>query len=1144
MTVVPLSQPLDPDRVQRRAARPEASVWVAASAGTGKTKVLIDRVLSLLLSGTPPGRILCLTFTRSAAAQMALRLSLRLGLWASAGDEDLAQDLAKLGGAVPDAATAARARRLSAEVLEAPGGLAIMTIHAFCASLLARFPLEAGVAPHFAEMDERSAGEALVFATEEVLADAHAGGDEGLQAALLEVTRWTGDTRFHKLIGEVARHRGRFERLVDSHGGIDELIAAVCDWLSVAPDETEDRVIAAACTDGAFDAAGLRRGAAALASGSKSDTQRAPLLEQYLAAAADRRREIFDAYCGVFLTKGKVRDRLLTKDAASRHPGAHPALEAEAARLVRIVDRAHRAAMATATAALLRLAAAVVATYQHHKRAEAKLDYDDLILKSEALLGGVGAAWVLYKLDGGIDHILIDEAQDTSPDQWRIVRLLAEEFFAGEGARTGARTIFAVGDHKQSIFSFQGADPDSFEAMREHFRSRVERSQGEWDSVDLDISFRSTAAVLKVVDALFALPAAKDGLAPADQTIAHQAFRKGQAGLVELWPAVELTPPGARDPWAPPVVQLAADEPEVRLARVIAGRIRRWIAEGEILESKGRPITPADIMVLVRHRTRFVGELVRTLKSLEVTVAGVDRMVLTDQIAVRDLIALGQCLLLPDDDLTLASVLKGPLVGLDETALFDLAHGRGRRSLWRELRRRAGERADFRAAALLLAGWLGRVDFVPPYELYAEILGAGGGRELVLSRLGYDADDPIDEFLALALHYQRAHAPSLQGFLHWLESGSTEIKRDLEQAVRDEVRVMTVHGAKGLEAPIVFLPDTVQIPKQTPLLLWDALPLWRASAAYDVAASRALLAEANRRRDQEYRRLLYVAMTRAQDRLYICGWRKQNAESDGSWYALAETAMATLAEKVAFDFAADSPVGWQGTGWRLSLPQTAETEQEERGVFRAAAAEPPPDWAGRPPQPAPPALRTLNPSRPVEDEPAVISPLEGGSGDGFRRGRLIHLLLQTLPDIAPARRRASAGRYLDQPVHRLGPAERDSLIAETLAVLDHPDFAPLFQPGSRAEVPLIGEFDGALVSGQVDRLVVTDHEVLIADYKTNRPMPENSADIPKVYLRQMAAYRAVLAAIYPDRPVRCALVWTAGPRLMPVAPELLEIGLA
>ena len=1125
----------DPGHAQRAAADGAASVWVAASAGTGKTKVLTDRVLALMLQGSDPARILCLTFTRAAAAEMAIRLNRRLSVWAVAKDGELAQDLQALLGRMPDADLLARARRLFARVLDAPGGMKIETLHAFCQSLLRRFPLEAQVAPHFALMDERNAMEALADARDAMLAAARSGADPALADALGLVTRHAGEGAFDDVMKELVLERARLARALA--GGGDTFRGRVCDLLGVAADGTPEAVVAAACAP--LDPALAAIAEQMIASASAQDRARGAALARFVAAVSAERPDLFDDYCSVFFTREhEERARMVTKAVATASPGAEAALRREAARLGGVLPRRAAAALKEATLALASLGGDMLRRYTDRKAAGALLDYEDLVLSARDLLHRPGIApWVLYKLDGGLDHILIDEAQDTNPEQWDVVAALAEEFFTGESARLERRTVFAVGDPKQSIFSFQRADPDAFLRMRGHFAARAAAASGNWRDVPLDVSFRSTAAVLAAVDAVFARPEARDGVALDGVAIRHHAFRAGQGGLVELWPPVAPLDPPPLEPWEPPLAQHRMRAPPVRLAAAIADTIAAWTRDGERLAARDRRIEAGDVLILVRRRGPFVGALVRALKDRGVGVAGADRMRLTDQLAIEDMMALMQFLLLPEDDLTLATVLKGPLVGVDEDGLYQLAHGRREPRLWDELRRRAGDRADFAEAVEFLSALLGRVDFAPPYELLAEVLGPGQGRKRMLARLGPDAADPLDELMEAALAYERRHGPSLQGFLHWLAAGDIEIKRDFDQRGRDEVRIMTVHGAKGLQAPIVFLPDTLQVPRALSRVAWtpDGVPLWRAHEGCGAPALEAARAAAQQRRGAEYRRLLYVAMTRAEDRLYVCGWHTKQAPPPGTWYELVKAGLAAVADVATFDFAAGTAPGgdgWEGQGLRLLAPQRARPQSDAAPVTPAAYVAELPLWTRRPPEPEPEPPRPLAPSRPEGVEPAPRSPLGADQGLSFRRGLLIHRLLQALPLLGPDAREAAARRFLARPVHGLDRAQQDAIVAETLAVLNDPAAAALFGPDSLAEVPVVARVGGRAISGRIDRLLVRADDVIIVDYKTLRPVPEDEAAIPPLYIDQLRAYRDAVAEVYPGRTVRCALLWTDGPLFM------------
>lgn len=1131
------------EKRQRLASRPRASVWVSASAGTGKTKVLTDRVLRLLLDGTPPHRILCLTFTKAAAAEMARRINDRLLAWASGPRDRLVDQLLDLDGAPPDDKRIARARRLLFRLIEAPAGLQIETIHAFCQSVLRRFPIEAGIAPHFDILDERTTAEVLHDAKERLLAGLDS--DERLRESVGVLAGHLHEADFDDLMQIVVAERGCLADLLHRSGSVAALVDRIEERLGLPRGHGEIDLLRSACGEDAFDGPSLRRAVAALENGKKTDIERAQKIRAWL-EDRDSRVEKFDTYCSAFLKKsdGGIPTRLATKDVADADPDVPGIMLAEAERLLRVrAQRAVRIA-ADATGALIGVGRGLLEVYGRHKSGRAGLDYDDLILAARNLLRQSGAvSWVMYKLDEGIDHILIDEAQDTNPEQWEIVRALAEDFHAGAGrAGPGERTIFAVGDYKQSIFGFQRADPAGFEAAREHFREASRRAGGEWDEIALDISFRSAPAVLRAVDAVFGRDEARRGVAePGAEAIRHEAARLGQAGTVEIWPPASPDDEDAGDIWSPAGPATARTSPQGRVARLVAARVRDWLDRGEILESRGRPIDPGDVMVLVRRRGPFVEDLIRELKQRDVPVAGADRLVLTDQLAVMDLMAFGAFCLMPLDDLNLAAVLKSPLVGLSEDRLFALAHGRGTEPLWTTLVRRRAEGPEFARAHAVLSAALARADFVPPYEFFAGLLGADGGRVRLVGRLGAEAADPIDEFLSLALAYERSHVPSLQGFLAWIQRGRSEIKRDLEQGGRSQVRVMTVHGAKGLQAPIVFLPDTRQVPREgSGRLLWDDdIVLWSPRQAYEGELAEKLRNDMNVRAQDEYRRLLYVAMTRAEDRLYVCGWDTRKQAPDGTWYDHIREGLCPIAAPFDFDAGAWMADGWTGTGLHLSAAQSAPPDRPERP---AEVIAPPalPDWIARPAPTEPAPSRPLAPSRPDREDPAPVSPTGGEDGSRFRRGLVVHRLLELLPPLPAGKRVPACRAWLARHAHDLSAAWRAEVAGETLAILNHPDFADLFGPGSRAEVPLAGVVGDRVISGQVDRLIVRDGDVAVVDYKTNRPMPEDGAGTAPAYLSQMAAYRTILREIFPDRRIRCLLLWTAGPRLMELEDDLLD----
>jgi ATP-dependent helicase/nuclease subunit A len=1095
------------------ASDPDVSAWVAANAGAGKTYTLANRVARLLLADTRPERILCLTFTKAAAAEMQDRLFKQLGKWAMLGDEELRAQIVGIGG---DAhVSLPRARRLFAGALETPGGLKVLTLHAFCQIVLSRFPIEAGVPPGFEVLDDASARALVAEARQHVLEQAAA--DPRLAAAVALVVRETGEGRLTGILdAALGGDRRKLERFF---ANADDVGGAVRAAHGLSEGETMQTVAAGFCAELSREIETVREVRAWLGGGTGTDAKYGAILGQVLASRIAP--DSFFLLDGLFLdSKREVRGKLVTKKPAEARPDLLAWLTALQARYCAAAERYRTARAAELAQAALTIVDAVCRRYSRAKRLRGVLDYDDLVIETRKLLHDPGAAaWVLYKLDGGIDHVLIDEAQDTSPEQWDIVRKLTEEFFAGDTGKA-TRTIFAVGDEKQSIFSFQGADPAQFEINRRHFR---DVSLGRLVDQPLVTSRRSTPDILAFVDRVFADAQARAGLTSGGQEIKHLAHRDGDKGGVEFWPPLSPDAEDDTDPWAP-VDAVQKSSPVARLAIQVADRIANWLKRGAALPGAERPIRPGDIMILLPRREPFGGEVIRQLKARGVPVAGADRVRLTQQIAAMDLIALGRFVLQREDDLTLAALLRSPLCGLSEDELFVLAHDRAA-DLWSAL---VARQHIHPAAHDLLSAMLERADYAPPFEFYAHLLSARGGREKLLARLGPESADAIDEFLSLTLDYERSHSPSLEGFLDWLERGGTEIKRDMERG-RDEVRVMTVHGAKGLEAGIVILPDTTSRPgglgKHEGLLHADGVPVFplpKGDAPRIVAEAKAA-ADADIL--NEHRRLLYVALTRARDRLFICGFAGKKGAGENSWYAWMKQAAETMGVEAA---AGDMTYRAIGTLAEKVIP----------AARREDAPRPLPGWIAAP-APAEPAVP--NPIRPSEigAPPAAASPAGAAR---FLRGTVVHALLARLPEVAPEQRRTIALAFA--AARGFAGAAGAELVDETLAVVDHPDFADVFGPMSRAEATIHASRPdlglNAPITGRIDRLAVSDTTVLILDFKTNRPAPHRAEDVAPLYLDQKALYQAAAEGVFPGRRIVCGLVFTDGPRLICLPDALLR----
>ena len=1091
---------------QVQAADPAASTWLSANAGSGKTRVLTDRVARLLLNGAEPQRILCLTYTKAAASEMQNRLFRRLGGWAMLDEVDLRKALGELGVDGPIGAdTLLQARRLFARAIETPGGLRIQTIHSFCASLLRRFPLEAGVSPQFTEMDDRAAKLMRAEIVEE-MAD-HLAPDTFADLAGL----FTGEA-LDKLTDEIARSRALLADPLDRAGALR--------LFGLPPGFSVQALLSEVFLGSEGDLLGQL--IPSLAAGKPTDI-----------AAATRLRLIEPGLAGL----GVLEDLFLFGETAKTPFAAKidsfptkdlrnslgPLLAPLQSLMLRVeAARPRRLALMAAerTLALHRFAALFLPEYDKRKAMRGWLDFDDLIGKARALLTDPSVAqWVLFRLDGGIDHILVDEAQDTSPEQWRVIELLAQEFTAGRGTRDTARTIFVVGDKKQSIYSFQGADLEAFDAMKLQFGTRLAEVKTHLADLTLEYSFRSSPAILTVVDLTFD---ARRGC-NLGGGVKHIAFKSDMPGRVDLWPAL----PAGKDPepenWFDPTDLMSDEHPVSLLAGRIASEISGMIARGDQIPVDGgfRPVRAGDVLILVQRRSALFAEIIRACKAAGLPIAGADRLKLGAELAVRDLAALLSFLATPEDDLSLAAALRSPLFGWTEAQLYDLAQGRSG-YLWSALRDRDAEHPQ---TLSILHDLRDQADFLRPFDLIERALTRHDGRRRLLARLGDEAEDGIDELLTQALAFERSEVPSLTGFLGWLQSDDVDVKRQMDSA-GDRIRVMTVHGAKGLEAPIVFLPET-QDRKAKPgpelLPLPGGAVTWRTATEESPAQLAEAMAARREKAAAESLRLLYVAMTRAQSWLIVAG--AGDTKDRACWHNIVRA-------------------GMEAAG-AMTLPHG--TLRYSHGIWPEPVLVPPvpaagqgtiPDWALRP---APAADRPLPPLSPSDLGGAKVMPGEADpalEALAKQRGTDLHLLLEHLPDFPEADWPAVAGALVAGD-----PGYLAQVLSEAAAVLADPALSALFAPDALAEVTITGKLGSQRALGTIDRLLVGPDRVLAVDYKSNRLVPQSPEAVPEGILRQMGAYAALLTQIYPDRKVEVAILWTATARLMPLPRALVMAAL-
>ncbi|NVD27565.1 double-strand break repair helicase AddA [Parasphingorhabdus flavimaris] len=1124
------------------AVEPETNIWLSASAGTGKTQVLTARVFRLLLTEkVDPEHILCLTFTKAGAAEMAERINRQLAAWVRMDDTKLASDLAAIGASTgPE--TRNRARTLFARVLDAQGGgLRIMTIHGFCQSLLASFPEEAGIASMFKPIEARDQKILARDALGDLLLDEERSGRPEIIQAIQRLSVRMGEEATEQFLMACAAKADAMEQL--SPG----VLPFVRGLLGLPIDGDASSWLAERCTDEAIDLRSISLLRDAMAeSGGKKEQERQMAIRLWLALGPqERAASLPEVHLG-WATKTTGAPPKPTKGLLKALPDydfiAGSLLEWSSGLLEKTVLFEY----ADLFAGALEAGRAFYYRYRDAKKLHGVVDFDDMIRMTARLLQKSDmAAWIRYKLDQRTDHILIDEAQDTNLAQWDIVGALSEEFFAGMGADPERhRTLFTVGDFKQAIFGFQGTSPHNYANARTEFFGLAEASEQPFGDLSLDRSFRSTPPVLNVVDAtLEQLSHEQLGL---DQRVPeHRSNYPGSSGSVTLWKPIANNSESDdedEESWA-------SEEKRV-FAQQLALQIKQWFSPDNPLwlDRENRPLQPKDILILVSKRDELSALIVARLFAEKVPVAGIDRIRLNQPLVVQDLLAAIRFVLQPNDDLNLASLLVSPLLGWTQEEL--LARGyrgpkQAEKSLWEFLRRQDGLDELIKPLMQLLA----MADFNTPYQFLETILsGPMQGRRKLLARLSHAAVDPLDELLATALSFERDHIPTLQGFLDWFDRGDVEIKREQVEG-GNEVRLMTVHGAKGLQAPLVILANATFDPASKKSggftiklgegsrseLEYPVVPVRKAERV-GILAEHA--AHADKIAMEEHWRLLYVAMTRAEEHLVVAGVLGPRAKGEVpelSWFGAIERGM------MALDCDWRDDPDWSAVReYRIDNPdQPSAPSTFESGTGQADDPPSRADWLF---EPAPEEARPPRPLAPSHLGPDDASnpPPDMTMRDAAERGILLHSLFQRLPNIAPDRRVDVADQWLAKQKRIADQARRAEIVDTVLAVMDNPSWFPLFGPESLAEAPIAAVVGEHVISGTVDRLLITDDQIYVVDFKTGRRVPESAEEAPVAYLRQMAAYVAALEKIFPNRPIKAGLLYSHGPQMLTLSADLIE----
>ena len=1108
-------------RAQITASDARFSSWLTANAGSGKTKVLIDRVARLLLDGVQPEQILCLTYTKSAAAEMKNRLFDRLGKWAMLADQELNFSLLGMGIQTQlGIEELKKARTLFARAIEAPGGLKIQTIHAFCSSLLRKFPLEAGISPQFGELTERGQRD-LYLKVLEILS-----ADEATEESFEHFSKIANVSNWEETVSKIVSKRNIFSKNksraeiyeafsvssevsieddISSHfqNGTMSFLKKISDCLQQSTSKVDQKISKELSKIFSIDLTSLQ------------------LLEKIFLYSKTSKAP-FTAKLGKFSTK-EMRNGLLADYIDE--------IDDFMVRLETFRNRRLSYLAAETSFSIHKFASAFLQVYTEQKNFKGLLDFDDLInIAVNLLTTSAVADWVLYRLDGGIDHILVDEAQDTSPSQWKVIETLAQELTSGQGIKENrSRTVFVVGDQKQSIYSFQGADPGQFDRVRDRFSAKLEGAEKTLQIASLDYSFRSSQTILALVDKIYEDARAEDF----GWGRKHLAFKSELPGRIDLWPIIpkKLNPNLSK--WEEPIELISDADHFVSLARLIAQEIKRMIDQDvQVPEQKTinqqptfRSVRAGDFLILVQRRSEIFHEIIRACKDANLPIAGADRLRLAGELAIKDICNFLSFIDNADDDFSLAAILKSPLFGWNEKRLFELAHSREEMTLWQALR---NDPIKFAHELEVFEDLRSVADLVRPYELIERILILHNGRSLLIGRLGKEAEEGIDTLLTQAMDYESSEIPSLTGFLAWISDENIEVKRQFDSSV-NQIRVMTVHGAKGLEAPIVILPETHDFKNEISdeILFTDDLALKKFSSTERSNKTTEVYNSQKQKNSAERDRLLYVALTRSEVWLIVAA--AGNVSDDGkSWYKKVEQGLINLDAK-------SEPFS-HGYGLRYQHGKWLVGKCSEKHLKKASKIKLPQIFKENLGTPVK-FEKFINPSN-LMGSKSIQRIDKVTEGDGAKLfGTIVHLLLEKLPKSNSNDWQNIVPNLLKWAEIYVSEETQTRAYKQAENILKNPSFEFIFAPDVLAEVQfstIVESVGGIPIVGVIDRLVLSQDSALIIDFKTNQEVPSSIDEVPLGVLKQMGAYAASMQKVFPKKNIELGIIWTHSAELMKI----------
>jgi ATP-dependent helicase/nuclease subunit A len=1121
----------NPNYKQKIASNPDYNVWVSASAGTGKTKVLIDRILRLLLKGNSIDKILCITFTKVAAQEMINRLSSILARWSILEDADLAKELFLLNEEEPTTEEISLAKQLFANFIDNPQKINIQTIHSFCQNILNNFPIEANIMSGFKVIEPDYAQELKKQAIESVLNTKIFDDSLEIKNTLTTIVKHISALDFENKISSILNYPEKMDILQDKYNlniDFESFKLNLYEELKAKQGISAESILQQ-YFDGSFNKLAFLE-IISIAQGTKNKLSASFDINKlfwFLNLPKDEQIKNKDVWEKVFYTtSGSIRKKIVNEGFLKELQDGQAlwvkqVIEEELLRLEKLRNEYKNQISAEINLAFMQLAYEIYKAYENIKLSLGVLDFNDLIIKTHKLLNkSLVIPWILYKLDNKISHILVDEAQDTNPLQWDIIRVFVEEFFTGSSSNQENRSIFVVGDVKQSIYSFQGASPEYFNVIKALFKEKVKNAEKIWHQVPMNTSFRSSSGVISAVNHITSNLFSQNDNIYKEEDFTHLAHNQNLGANIEIWPL--LVDDNKEEKW----------RRYKNLATAIVKKIKKLNQDG---------VSYGDILILYRKRegNPTLNYLVKFLKESEIPVLGVDKLNLSEHLAVNDLIALAKFLLQQNDDFSLACVLKSPIFNLKDDDIFNLKITNSS-SLFNSL-----NQEKYIHIYNKLNKWVSLVDYIPVYDLFFHILYVEKNFTNFLNSFGNEVQDILMEFMNLILQFnertQSKNISNLQIFLEFITKGDHKISRD-SSSKKDMVNLMTIHASKGLESRVVFILNDLDAKSQNDIILYNENPstpllLLKLSKDYQNDYTNQIVLKQKNYQLKELARLFYVAITRAKEQLYICSVAKQAPDENEDkanhlWWQILNNA---INNNVFFEHnlsALESDFFDEKLGFvtKKAFCISQATPLIKKEIFSQNSINFIPQWCFKEAPKEQNPTKPLSPSKIDFEEKYFSSPLsqmDEKKNNLINKGLLVHKILEQINYLSDYKEiELFINNILNGYAEQLTEQSIIEIKNNIHSLLNKKELMFLWENKGMAEVGISGQINYNnelnIVSARVDKIIKIDNKLWVIDYKYAK-----KPNLPsKKHIKQMEIYKSILKNIYPECDISGLIIYT------------------